>query len=85
MDTVIAVFSSRSETLYFYNLLKSVGIYSSIINTPKAAGQACGISVRFTANVLPEVKNLFSKKSFRSFKGFYGVTYNGGREQAVKL
>ncbi len=79
MKFVIAVFSSRNETLYFANMFKSNGLYADIINTPKEAGQACGISVRFEERLLPVAKNFLNIKPFRSFYGFYRVQINGMR------
>ena len=71
---VIAVFRSRNETLYLTNMLKSTGYRVMIINTPKEAGQACGISVRFEEGILPIVKKCLQSKPFRAFAGFYRIS-----------
>ncbi len=73
MRFIIAVFRSRNETLYFANLLKQHGVFTSIINTPKEAGQACGISVKFSENVYPIAKRMLHSNPFRSFYGFFRV------------
>lgn len=85
MNYVISVFQSRNETLYFGNMLRQMGIYVSVINTPKEAGQACGISVRFEERNLLIAKKLLASKPFRSFKGFFRVTNSNGRMIVEKL
>lgn len=84
MRYIIAVFKSRNETLYLANLLKQNGIFSSVINTPKEAGQACGISVRFDERVLQKVKTLILNRPFRSFHGFYRITIFPDNRMAVE-
>lgn len=73
MQYVIAVFRSRNETLYFANMFRSAGYFASIINTPKEAGQACGISVRFDMRLFALAKQFLLAKPFRSFHGFFRV------------
>ena len=75
MTYILAVFRSRNETLYFANMLRQAGCASMIINTPKEAGQACGISVRFNDRVLPIAQKCLSLKPFRAFVGFYKIVY----------
>ena len=77
MKFVIAVFTSRNETLYFVKMFKSNGLYADVINTPKEAGQACGISVRFEERLLSVAQNFLNAKPFRSFYGFFRVQTNG--------
>ena len=72
---IIAVFRSRNETLYLANMLKATGIPFVVINTPKEAGQACGISVRFDEKYLQNVKKCIATKPFRAFVGFYKIAY----------
>ena len=77
----LAVFRSRSETLYFANMLRSNGVLVSIINTPKEAGQTCGICVKFMPNAFEVAKKLFTQKPLKTFAGFYSVMLrNGGME-----
>lgn len=73
MRYVIAVFRSRNETLFFANLLRQNGLYSFVINTPKEAGQACGISVKFDEKTFSFAKKLLQSKPFRAFQGFYRI------------
>ena len=56
MNYVIAVFSSRSETLSFANFLRRQSIPNAIVSTPKEAGRSCGLSVKFSYEYFAEVK-----------------------------
>ncbi|MBO5022107.1 MAG: DUF3343 domain-containing protein [Clostridia bacterium] len=85
MTFCIAVFRSRNETLYLANMLKSLGVQTGIINTPKEAGQACGISVRFDERLLFKVKQCLSSKPFRAFAGFYRITQTSGRIKVERI
>lgn len=73
---LIVVFNSRNETIYLAQALKNLGIYPQIINTPKEAGPACGISVKIPENLLPTVRNIISTKPFRSFVGIFRMIFN---------
>ena len=71
MSYAIAVFTSRNETLYYMNLLRQSGIFASIINTPKEAGQTCGISVKFDSKMINYARSLLKSRPFRAFYGFF--------------
>ena len=67
-------------------MLRQNNIFSSIINTPKEAGQACGISVKFDRRALSYAKGILMSKPFRSFYGFFSVTnLSNGRMSVEKL
>jgi len=81
----LAVFSSRNETLYLAKMLLANGYGAGVVNTPKEAGLACGISVKFEEKNLPSVKMFITSKPFRSFAGIYRVSINGNRNVYEKL
>lgn len=81
----LIVFTSRNETLYLAKLLLANGFRAGIVNTPKDAGIACGISVKVEERNLPNVKMLLQSKPFRSFAGIYRVNSNGNRYSYEKL
>ncbi len=85
MNSVIVVFNSRNETLYFAQSLKNQGILCQIINTPKEAGPACGISVKISQNILEIAKNILMNKPFRTFVGIFKMLISGGRTSLEKL
>ena len=83
---LIVVFNSRNETIYLAQALRNFGIYPQIINTPKEAGPACGISVKIPENLLPTVKPIISNKPFRSFVGIFRmILKNDGRISLEKI
>lgn len=81
----LAVFSSRNETLYLAKMLISNGYRAGVVNTPKEAGLACGISVKFEERNLPNVKMFIASKPFRSFAGFYRVNNYSGRNSYERI
>lgn len=78
MNFILAVFKSRSETIYFANMLRNFGIMAQVVNTPRQAGQACGICVKFRPDDFSKVRELLSKKRFQGFAGFYSVSMRNG-------
>lgn len=85
MSYILAIFSSRNETLYFANMFRQSGYFAGIINTPKEAGQACGISVKFAENSLVFARKFLAEKPFRSFVGFFRVYLMGGRSRLERI
>ena len=85
MVYLIAVFRSRNETLYLANMLNATGNRVTVINTPKEAGQACGISVRFDEKCLPIAKRCLASKPFRAFVGFFRITTVQNRLKLEKI
>lgn len=85
MSYIIVVFSSRNETLYLANMFKSNGFYASVVNTPKEAGQACGISVCIEGRLLTVAKSFLQSKPFRSFYGFFRVTTAGKCKKVERI
>lgn len=77
MNFILAVFKSRNETLYFFNMFKNKRILAQIINTPKEVGQTCGICVKFSENSLAIAQSFLQIKPFRSFYGFFRVNRKG--------
>ena len=78
MSYILAVFNTRSETLYFANILKSHGLVVSVANTPRAVGRGCSISVRFLPPALQPAREILTQKSFQGFVGFFSVVTRDG-------
>jgi hypothetical protein len=74
MIYVLAVFRSRTQTMTFFNILKSYRINCFVVNTPRQIMTACGISVKFDTKSLDFAKNILFRRKFDSFVGFYKVT-----------
>ena len=78
MEYIVAVFRSRAETVKFYEYLRSYGASAEILNTPKSAGAGCGLSVKFSPEILPAVKRAAQAFPNKSFAGFFLVKSVGG-------
>lgn len=79
MDSVIAVFRSRSETLGYSNLLRSYGVDVKVINTPREVNVSCGISVKFDIAYIKEARDILTRRRFDTFAGFYLVKKMGNK------
>ncbi len=85
MQYGICVFRSRTETLLFSNFLRNNGIATAIVNTPKEAGQACGISVKFNLSSLEIVRSMLALRRYPSFAGMYKITSMGMRTSCERI
>ncbi len=70
---VLAVFRSRTESLNFASLLKSYGVFCSIVNTPRTINVACGISIKLNNLDINTAKEILLRRNFNTFAGFYNV------------
>lgn len=68
---ILAVFRSKTETLNFASILRSYGVYCSVVNTPRKINVSCGISVRFSSNYLNIANQVISRRKFDTFAGFF--------------
>lgn len=84
-EMIIVVFSSRNETLYFAQAIRSRGFFCQIVNTPREAGQACGISVKLSQTFLQSAKEILASKPFRAFVGVFRINSVGQRTSLEKL
>ena len=84
MTEVLAVFRSRAQAIDCNSRLRTFGVPSGIINTPKEANVGCGLSVKIPQNFLPRAKNIIANANYSAFYGFltmntqYGRTYFNG-------
>lgn len=70
---ILAVFRSKTETLNFASILRSYGVYCSVVNTPRKINVSCGISVQFSKQYLSIANQVFARRKFDTFAGFFGV------------
>ncbi len=84
MNYILAVFTSRSQTMLFYNKLKAKRIACSIINNPKATNITCGICVKFYAYNLSQARAILSN-NMTGFAGFFKYIDNFGRVSVSPL
>ena len=83
MRYIIVVFSIRSDTLTFYNTLKTKVGFCSIVNTPHALSRSCGISVKIPASAIELARQIASR--INSFKGIYEVNAQLGHTQPIRI
>ena len=73
MTEQIAVFRSRAQAIDCNSRLRSLGVQSSLINTPQEANIGCGLSVRIPQNALERAKRIISSGRYSAFYGFFRV------------
>ena len=73
MRYILVMFTSRNDTLRFYNLIKQYNGFCSVISTPHSLSRSCGISVKISNNLLISAKQLISNNNFATFKGIYDI------------
>ena len=71
MTEVLAVFRSRSQAIDCNTRFRKFGIPSTVINTPKEANIGCGLSVKFTENLLNRARTVIKGGNYSAFYGFY--------------
>lgn len=79
MEYVAVAFRSRSETVKFFEFLRSNGFFTEIVNTPKEAGVGCGLSVKIPPSMIPTVKKAIKILGSNTFAGFFLVKTIAGR------
>lgn len=77
MMYLLAIFRNKTETMAFYSILLSYKVPARIVNTPKQALIACGISVKFAVADYQKAMQIFKRRRFSSFVGFYKVFEDG--------
>lgn len=73
MTEQIAVFRSRTQAMDCNSRLRSHGVYSTLINTPKEANIGCGLSVKIPKNMLARAKNIIASGKYSAFYGYFTV------------
>ena len=52
MKYTVVVFTSRTDTMKFYNAIKNYGLFCSVINTPRRLSSSCGVSVKIDKRLI---------------------------------
>ena len=73
MTEQIAVFRSRAQAIDCNNRLRSLGVPSSLINTPREANIGCGLSVKIPQNMLERAKRIIANSRYSAFYGYFRV------------
>lgn len=73
MTEHIAVFRSRAQAIDCNSRLRSLGVQSSLINTPREANIGCGLSVKIPQNMFERAKRIISNGRYSAFYGYFRV------------
>ena len=85
MKYLIVMFSVRSDTMRFYNLIKKFNGFCSIINTPHSLSRSCGISVKISNNQLSLARQLIANNTFTTFKGIYEINMTNSKDIPIRI
>ena len=75
MDYAIAVCTLREETLSLRDRLKSMGVFATVVSTPRMLRYGCGLSIKFAIKDIPYLRRCV--RFYQSFKGYYLYTQQG--------
>lgn len=73
MTELIAVFRSRAQAIDCNSRLRSLGVQSGLINTPREANVGCGLSVKIPKNAVERAKRIILNGRYSAFYGFFKV------------
>lgn len=73
----VAAFRSRQQVYAFHDALKSAGIPTGIVSTPRSISVGCGLSVRFETRDLMRVRDIYQARRPGNLIGFYRAHYDG--------
>lgn len=73
MTEQIAVFRSRAQAIDCNSRLRSLGVQSSLINTPREANIGCGLSVKIPQNAVERAKRIIANGKYSAFFGYLRI------------
>lgn len=85
MKYTVVVFSSRSETMQFYKVIKNYGLFCSVINTPRTLSASCGVSTKIDSRLIQPSVMVIHKLNLRTFKGIYEISLINHKEVATRI
>ena len=85
MKYTVVVFSSRSETMQFYKVIKNYGLFCSVINTPRTLSASCGVSTKIDNRLIQPSIMVLHKLHLHTFKGIYEITLQNHKEVATRI
>ena len=85
MKYIIVMFTSRTDTMHFYNLIKKFNGFCSIINTPHSLARSCGISVKISGNQINLAQQIIRNNNLSSFKGIYEINISNNGDIPTRI
>lgn len=85
MNTCIAIFSSRTNTLMFYSKLQNFGVRCKVSPMPTELGSACNVCIEFKESDVKKVKYLINYTNCRAFLNMYVIKIIKNRRVFEKI
>ncbi len=85
MKRCVVVFKSRTQVMYFIELMVKRGIYAKSVSTPKEAQIGCGISAEIPLSSVNLAKSIIKTVGFSSFYGILLIEKRGLRTTTSKI
>lgn len=85
MTYILAIFRSRAQAVDCNVRLKSMGVASELINTPKEANIGCGLSLKIPHTMIERAKVIIKRAGYSAFYGFFVMQNTYGRIQLGRL
>ena len=85
MKYIIVMFTSRTDTMRFYSLIKKFNGFCSIINTPHSLARSCGISVKISGNQINLAQQIIRNNNFSSLKGIYEINISNNGDIPTRI
>ena len=79
MESILAVFRSRSQAYDYIARLKSRGISACAVSTPREANVGCGISARIGPFDLSRARRALAGGNYSAFVGFFRAETRFGK------
>ena len=85
MGYCLAVFGSRTHVIGFIKYMRANGINCTAVSTPQGVGLGCGMSAKFSISQTAFARQVISALSLTSFRGFFSIRKEGGRQYITAL
>ena len=85
MKYIIVMFSSRTDTMRFYGLIKKFNGFCSIVNTPHSLSRSCGVSVKISGAQIGIAKQIILNNHFATFKGIYEINMINNKDIPTRI
>ncbi len=85
MKRCVVVFKSRTQVMYFIDIMNKNGHTAKSVSTPKEARIGCGISAEIKLSSLTYAYNVIKRVGFSSFYGVFIIEKRGERTTTTKI
>ncbi len=85
MKRCVVVFKSRTQVMYFIEIMNKKGYTAKSVPTPKEARIGCGVSAEIKISSINYAYKLIKKVGFSSFYGMFIIEKRGERTTTTKI